>query len=91
MLAHVVRATLFAAAWTIATVAAAQQGSIFAERVRDKCTSDAMRHCSEHALGSTEMRYCMEAKFRLLSRDCVIALEDEGLIPRTARKTQALR
>lgn len=52
------------------------------ERVRTMCTPDALRLCPEHSLGSSEMRYCMEAKQRLISRDCQSALEDDGLVPR---------
>jgi hypothetical protein len=52
------------------------------ERVRTMCTPDALRLCPEHPLGSSEMRYCMEAKQRSISRDCQTALEDDGLVPR---------
>lgn len=51
-------------------------------RVRSQCTSDAMRLCPNHALGSNEMVYCMEAKARSISRDCQSALEDDGVVPR---------
>ncbi len=37
------------------------------------------------------MRYCMEAKFRNVSRDCVIALEDDGLVPRGTHQQHARR
>jgi hypothetical protein len=87
---HHFAAAVFALATAVTTAASAQQ-SMYAERVRNMCTSDAMRLCSEHALGSSEMRYCMEANFRKLSKDCIVALEDEGLVPRSARKSQASR
>lgn len=59
-----------------------QQPQSYSSNVAAKCTSDAGRLCPEHALGSSEMRYCMEAKARMISRDCMIALEDDGIVPR---------
>ncbi len=92
MLTQVALTSVFVATLTCFIAAAsAQQSSVYSEYLREKCTPDVMRHCSEHALGSAEMRYCMEAKFRMLSRDCVVALEDEGFVPRSARKVQAQR
>jgi hypothetical protein len=37
------------------------------------------------------MRYCMEAKFRAVSRDCVLALEDDGLVARGTHRRHATR
>ena len=51
-------------------------------RVRNQCTSDAMRLCPQHPLGSNQMVYCMEAKSAQISRDCQAALEDDGVVPR---------
>jgi hypothetical protein len=51
-------------------------------KVQNACIPDAQRLCPQHMLGSEEMRYCMEAKFKSISRDCVLALEDEGLVAR---------
>ncbi len=54
----------------------------FTPRVRAACAADAKRLCPKDKLGSSEMRYCMEAKGRSLSSGCVRVLEDEGTIPR---------
>jgi hypothetical protein len=54
----------------------------YSRNVRINCTADSRRLCPAYKLGSNEMRVCMEAKARLLSRQCVRALEDEGLVPR---------
>jgi hypothetical protein len=54
----------------------------FPRPVRVACTADAKRLCPAYRLGSPEMRTCMEAKGRLLSRGCVHALEDAGIAPR---------
>ena len=51
-------------------------------KVQNACTPDALRLCPQHTLGSEEMRYCMEAKFKNISRECVQALEDDGHIKR---------
>jgi hypothetical protein len=51
-------------------------------RVRLACTGDAQRLCPREKKDSAEMRYCMEAKGRQLSRGCVRALEDDGVVPR---------
>jgi hypothetical protein len=51
-------------------------------RVRQACNSDAKRLCPREKSDSAEMRYCMEAKGRQLSRTCVRALEDDGIVPR---------
>ena len=50
--------------------------------VRKACASDAHRLCPREKPNSPEMNYCMEAKGRMLSRNCIRALEDEGTIPR---------
>lgn len=70
-----------------APLAIAQQS--YSTGIVEKCTPDAVRLCPEHALGSTEMRYCMEAKSRQISRDCIIALEDDGFLPRGTRNRHA--
>jgi hypothetical protein len=64
------------------TLSAPVQAEESTRRVRIACTGDARRLCPQHKLGSSEMRYCMEAKGRQLSRTCVTALEDEGIAPR---------
>lgn len=51
-------------------------------RVRQACSGDAQRLCPREKKDSAEMRYCMEAKGRQLSRNCVRALEDDGIVPR---------
>ena len=51
-------------------------------RVRSACAVDAQRFCPREKPNSPEMEYCMEAKGRQLSRQCIRALEDAGMIPR---------
>lgn len=61
------------------------------QRVKSMCTPDAERLCPQHPLGSEQMRYCMEAKFSNISRDCVKALEDDGLVSPGTHKQHASR
>ncbi len=61
------------------TAASAEPSS---RRVRMACSGDAQRLCPREKKDSPEMRYCMEAKGRQLSRSCVRALEDDGIVPR---------
>lgn len=71
--------------------AASAQGRSYSANVQNKCTGDANRLCPQHPLGSSEMHYCMEAKVRSISKDCMVALEDEGYMPRNTRKSDARR
>jgi hypothetical protein len=71
---------LLAAAATAPSTAHAQEG--YSRAVRVACSADATRLCPAYKLGSNDMRVCMEAKARLLSRGCVRALEDAGMVPR---------
>ena len=52
------------------------------ERVRQTCSPEARRLCPSHPLGSNQMVYCMQAMARRISRDCKVALEDDGFVPR---------
>jgi hypothetical protein len=70
---------LIALALGFAAPASAQDVS---KRSRQACSGDAKRLCPQQKYGTEEMRYCMEAKGRSLSRGCVAALEDDGTIPR---------
>jgi hypothetical protein len=60
----------------------ASEANAQSARVRNACTADARRLCPQYSSGSSEMRYCMEARGRSLSHGCMSALEAEGIIPR---------
>jgi hypothetical protein len=79
-------ARVLAASAMLAASLLASTNSVQAEtssrRVRLACTGDAQRLCPREKKDSAEMRYCMEAKGRQLSRGCIKALEDDGVIPR---------
>jgi hypothetical protein len=81
-LVFAVLSSLFLTALSASSPAQDYKPSDVSDRVRAQCTSDAMRLCPSHPLGSNEMVYCMEAKARNISRDCQSALEDDGVVPR---------
>ena len=74
------RLTMIAAA--VMAVSPAVQADRSSRKVRQACTGDYHRLCPREKPDSPEMRYCMEAKGKLLSSRCVRALEDEGIVPR---------
>jgi hypothetical protein len=64
------------------TLAAAPAEAEFSKKVRAACSGDAKSLCPKTRANSEELRYCMEAKSTSLSKGCVRALEDDGVIPR---------
>jgi hypothetical protein len=72
----------FALAALALTIVAAPAEAQPNKRVRNACESDARRLCPREKGDTPEMRYCMEAKGRQLSSNCIRALEDDGTIPR---------
>lgn len=64
----------------VAPTASAQTKSIYPPQVESQCSDDYFRHCSPYALGSDELRQCMEVNGKLLSRKCQQALKDAGLV-----------
>jgi hypothetical protein len=53
-----------------------------ADRVRNACSGDYHRFCSQYSPNSSQMRACMQANGRSLSSGCVNALVDAGIIDR---------
>jgi len=60
--------------------AEAQSQSVYPAQVENQCRDDYFRHCSPYALGSDELRRCMEAKGTALSSGCQRALKDAGYV-----------
>ncbi len=56
---------------------AAQDGA-YSDAVQTNCRDDYFKLCPAYALGSTELRLCMEAKAKQLSQQCVRALVASG-------------
>lgn len=76
------RAAVIVIATLAASAAAASAGEEVSKKVRSACKIDAKQLCPKDKFGSSELRYCMEANGRRLSRSCVQALEDDGVVPR---------
>ncbi len=70
----------------IAVLAMASLGTstvwAYSETVNSRCGDDYHTYCRQHALGSTELRYCFEANRNKLSQSCITALVDAGEVPR---------
>ncbi len=58
----------------------------FSKRVRRACGFDYQNFCSQHDPGGSAVRRCFEANRRSLSKGCVSALVDSGLVPAKYRK-----
>lgn len=77
---------LVTAAAALALAGLATSASAYSDKVQRECTDDYLLFCSEHPVGSTAMRRCMEANGKQLSRRCVNALVDAGEIPRKFKR-----
>ena len=60
--------------------ARAQSQSTYPPAVESQCRGDYFRYCSPYALGSDELRRCMEANGKALSSPCQQALKDAGYV-----------
>jgi hypothetical protein len=56
------------------------QSSTYPPEVENQCKDDYFRYCSPYALGSDELRRCMEAKGTALSSHCQQALKNAGYV-----------
>ena len=68
----------------LATPARAQQ--TYPPEVEEQCQDDYFRFCSSYALGTNELRSCMQAKARNLSPNCKQALKDAGFVRASSNK-----
>lgn len=66
-------------------VAAKDKGP-FSARVRTSCKGDYNRFCPGYNLYSHELRRCMQAAGKNISRGCIRALVDAGEVPRSMLK-----
>jgi len=65
---------------TVATHPVFAQSSTYPPEVESNCKDDYFRYCSPYALGSDELRRCMEAKGLSLSSQCQQALKNAGYV-----------
>ncbi len=68
-----------------AFAASATVASAYDEKVEKICGDDYLAYCGKHAPESAETRYCMEAHRDQLTRQCVSALVEAGLVPKKYR------
>jgi hypothetical protein len=81
----------YAAAAVMILASSAAVAQDYSSRVREQCSPDARRLCPNQTLGTAEMQYCLQAHFKNISRDCVMALEDDGIVPRGTHQQHATR
>jgi hypothetical protein len=62
--------------------AAGSPADAYSARVNSACERDYYRHCAKYSIGTPELRNCMIASRRSLSRRCVDALVSAGEVPR---------
>lgn len=67
-------------------VAFANDKGPFSARVRNACKNDYSRFCPNYNLYSHELRRCMQAAGKAISKGCVRALVDAGEVPRSMLK-----
>ncbi|MCH9808593.1 MAG: hypothetical protein K0U74_12755 [Alphaproteobacteria bacterium] len=52
------------------------------DAVKVACSGDYKRFCKGYTIGTAKLNSCMRAKGKRLSRVCVRALVDHGMVPR---------
>src|SRR5262245_56113169 len=77
----VVRAAFGGAALLVA-VGLGSAANAYSERVNSACERDYYRFCAKYSIGTPELRSCMLASRKSLSRRCVDALVAAGEVPK---------
>jgi hypothetical protein len=69
------------------------EASAFSAGVKLSCASDYFAHCSQHSLGSPDLRQCMRNAGPKLSKRCVSALVSAGEVSQSEidRRSASLR
>lgn len=63
-----------------ASISPAAAQTTYPPQVESFCKEDYFRYCAPYSLGTDELRRCMEANGKTLSRDCQQALKDAGFV-----------
>ncbi|MGI9403336.1 MAG: hypothetical protein ACR2OF_02360 [Hyphomicrobium sp.] len=66
----------------VVLVAISSQAGAYPAQVNKSCKRDYYKLCATYSVGTPELRRCMEAKRRSISRRCVDALRRARLIPK---------
>lgn len=87
LVAIVASTAIFAADTVVRTSGAeAAQSGPYSARVRRSCKGDYNRFCPGYSLYGTEIRRCMQAAGKRISKRCIRALVDAGEVPRSLLK-----
>jgi hypothetical protein len=70
----------------VAAMATSGPAPAVSQKVEDACRDDYFRHCSAYSVGTSSLRLCMESKASSLTRSCVRALIDAGVVDRRRLK-----
>jgi len=78
----VLRVVFAGAAAALAVFAYGSTADAYSSRVNSACERDYYRHCAKYSIGTPELRSCMLASRRSLSRRCIDALIADGEVPK---------
>jgi len=70
----------------VVLVAMSSQAGAYPAQVNKSCKRDYYKLCATYSIGTPELRRCMEAKRRSISRRCVDALRRARLIPKRYKR-----
>jgi hypothetical protein len=71
-----------AGAAVLMMIACGSAANAYSARVNTACERDYYRFCAKYSIGTPELRSCMLASRRALSRRCVDALVAAGEVPK---------
>lgn len=71
-----------AGAAALLVLACGSAANAYSARVNSACERDYYRFCAKYSIGTPELRSCMLASRRSLSRRCVDALIADGEVPK---------
>jgi hypothetical protein len=63
-------------------IAVASTANAYSSRINSVCERDYYRFCAAYSIGTPELRNCMLASRRVLSRRCIDALVAGGEVPK---------
>jgi len=78
----VVRVAALAGSAALFAMAFGSAANAYSSRVNSACERDYYRHCAKYSIGTPELRSCMMASRRSLSRRCIDALIAAGEVPK---------
>ncbi len=73
---------VFGGAALLLVMACSASANAYSARVNSACERDYYRFCAKYSIGTPELRSCMIASRRSLSRRCVDALVAAGEVPK---------